>query len=225
MAKRARWLVFLSSIFIGLPILAVTGFVTYRIIDNKIDEINLTNDINPQPLDLKQELNLAENKWRDQNFSYYEVEIKGVFGGHKMWEGFGGISTGGTSAETIEVQVKDGIPISITNKDSGEPFTREYYKYFTTIPQIFDLICNALEKGPTDFTEMTDKFWASNGKDPHYYWSPADSSSLPITISAKFDDWYGFPTTISIYQKKGSNDYYTVDYEVTYFILVTYKIK
>jgi len=167
LAKRIRWII---ALLLGIPVLVIIvgvafGGVRFEVLVVDIgenDDVRLANELVQQRIKLEEDLKTAEDTWQLQGISTYALQIEAIYGGEKYWEGFGGISSGGMADKTIIIQVVDGIPISIIDKETGDAITENYYNHCDTIPEIFALIHNVLEGNTDDITRVVEDFWTTH---------------------------------------------------------------
>ena len=134
-----------------------------------------------------------------------------------MWEGFGGYSSGADEVRSLTIEVNQNNTIEIFSNDLNEPLLSTEYEYCDSIPDLFLLIEDTLNEINNPAVDL-DTYSVEN--------SPViDYTTNQILVDGEFNEEYGYPELITIYEFFGNweyyDKYYIVCFEITKFIVLS----
>ena len=211
-AKRKRWIpavVILS--LIALPFIMVWSMLLFRLVDNFSDDIRYRKGEETRIEQLIKNLENSQEKWISNNISSYKFNLEMLFGGHEMWEGFGGISSGATIKRLLSIKVYNGDTIEVTDNTTGNPVNISQNQYCDSMPELYIVIQDVLNgKDNSDLIFKANNLEGAKGIFSY--------SMIPRYVHAEFNGEYGYPVLIGVYRQYGNMNYYERFYEIQYSI-------
>lgn len=193
------------GLIFGIPIVLIVGLIGCSIVLHINQEIKYKNEI-------RAELNQREQHWNDNNITDYKFRLSIIYGGYGIWEGLGGVIHGGELESEYNIEVKDGIPVSMTDAQSGLPVALEVNQSIDTIPEMYSIIHYVLDGNiPEEIETRINNSTELSSINQEY-------PDIPLSISSEYTDGYFFPKAVSIYKKVWGNNFYQIFYLVTYQI-------
>ena len=217
-AKRERWIpTVIVLVLVILPFIALGIFVLYRYIDLTLDDIRYQKDEKARVEQLQIDLKENQERWLFSEISNYKFNLDLYFGGYEMWEGFGGYSSGADEVRSLTIEVNQNNTIEIFSNDLNEPLLSTEYEYCDSIPDLFLLIEDTLNEINNPAVDL-DTYSVEN--------SPViDYTTNQILVDGEFNEEYGYPELITIYEFFGNweyyDKYYIVCFEITKFIVLS----
>lgn len=179
------------GLVIGIPLLLLSLWVDVTLIDKTFGDIRAGIAENAYQTQLRADLKASENKWSSQHLTDYRFTLYAGYGGSRMWEGFGGISTPAVTINTIQVEVRNGEATSMVDVKTGNAIgNSQDFQGSATMQGLFSIIDSVLNG-----TETTDL----QKKVPLLTPPPSGFPQGKLKVDATFDPNYGYPTAISVY--------------------------
>jgi hypothetical protein len=190
------------SIVLGIPVLlGLISPIGYHYISRIIETRQIIEDFNRNV-----------NLWNQSKIKDYSYKIIIAYGGHSMWEGFGGISSGGNKQSELIVEVRNGKPASLKNFEDDQLIDMTAYQYSNTIPELFSIISSFLNGNVSEDVRIRINNSSELQKNENTL------RQIPFSIAELYNIQLGYPEKILVYKQIGSKDYFERYFFVTYYI-------
>jgi hypothetical protein len=182
---------------------------------------------------LKSDLEQNKDLWQVNNQSDYSFKLEKVYGPMLEWDICGGFPMPDGEYVSgqplylddcprktpVVIEVRDGIPVSVTDSSTGNPALAADYEYCDTIAELFTIIDDILySRGDSAINIQGDAIRQGEHNESLYY--EHEMTDAPYSVWAEFDGVHGYPKTITISTRKDEyrKGSVTIIYEITYII-------